>query len=128
MAEFTLNVQYITSKNCFCYLSEEYAKYAQERVSYEILLILQLCFMYFQNVVRVTIGEKTIYFSIGGLLPAPYKNTFAINPLYAKSLELVENNSVLVRFENNHLPIINSVVVSPLSGNDYEILVTLIAF
>lgn len=74
--------------------------------------------------VRALIGEKILYFSIGGLLPAPYRNVFGINPLYAKSLQLLENNPVLVRFVPNRLPIINSLTVSPLNSNDYEVIVT----
>lgn len=74
--------------------------------------------------VRATVGEQIVYFSIGGLLPAPDRNVFGINPLYAKSLQLLENQSILVRFVLNRLPIINSVTVSPLNRNDYEVLVT----
>lgn len=73
--------------------------------------------------VKATIGEKIIYLSIGGFLPAPYKNLFGISPLYAKSLQLAENDTVLVHFEQNRLPIINSVFVSPLNKNDYDVLV-----
>lgn len=57
-------------------------------------------------------------------LPGLSDNDLGINSLQAQELQLRENDTVIVTCEN--IPGIRSVVISPVSQDDYEVLVNVI--
>ncbi|KAI4464803.1 aaa-family atpase [Holotrichia oblita] len=83
MFQRTLRVKYITSKNCFCYLSDKYSKTFQE-----------------SSVAKVDFEDKTYFFSLGGHLISLKDDEIGINGTYAYELGLEEDESVnLVKYD-----------------------------
>ncbi|KAK9736273.1 Peroxisome biogenesis factor 1, N-terminal [Popillia japonica] len=77
MFERTLRVKYITSKNCFCYLSDRYSKTIQEG-----------------SVAKVDFEGKTYFLSLGGYLISLKDDEIGINGIYGYQLGLEEDEFV----------------------------------
>ncbi|KAJ8946678.1 hypothetical protein NQ318_019993 [Aromia moschata] len=104
MYERMLTVKYLTINNSFIYLPSSF-KYLKPG-----------------SCVQLSYGDnETAYFSVTVLTVKLDDNSVGINSLYAKALGIKENELVTLS-EISQLPTVNSITISPLNSNDYDVL------
>lgn len=67
--------------------------------------------------------NKIGYFSINATSANLDENSIGLSSLYAKALNIDENETIILA-EIPHLPTINSILISPINKNDYDVLVS----
>lgn len=72
-------------------------------------------------------NEKEGYFSVGNSLDTLKDHSIGMSSLFCKVLGIQENELVLLS-EIATVPTINSITILPSSGNDYDVIVSLLCF
>ncbi|XP_074027169.1 peroxisomal biogenesis factor 1 isoform X2 [Leptinotarsa decemlineata] len=104
MFERTLFVKYVPGKNNFVYVPPS------------------LKFLQIGTCLRLSYDEnKEAYCSVGATSIEMDENSIGLNSLFAKTLGIKENG-LLVLSEIAQLPSVNSITISPVSQNDYDVI------
>ncbi|KRT83638.1 AAA protein [Oryctes borbonicus] len=105
MFERTLRIKYITSKNCFCYLSDKHSKVIQRG-----------------SIGKVTVAEKIYFFSLADHLINLQDDQIGLDRIYAKVLGFEKDELVTFIELNNVISKAIRLNIFPCSKDDIEIL------
>ncbi|CAD6216147.1 GSCOCG00004365001-RA-CDS [Cotesia congregata] len=107
MAVEQLKSKYFPVKNCFIYLPNSWSKKLTK-----------------VNAIEITIdnGEKKSYYFSHAHSQTNFNDQFlCINASFAQSLNIGENNNLLVNLISDSVPVLTSIIVLPKNKDDYEI-------